>query len=153
MQVYKDTAAKDGISLESAPHGDKDFSLLGMPGSYRCQLTLPTAHFADICQRDDLHGTALHILLWPAAIFNSSMWRLVHAKRSEQAHESERNLCRRILHRPSDLQWRLLSYKDADEPLAITDLQRLEHASLASVIPITPGMLRAQGQQHAAQEV
>ena len=35
MQVYKDVAALDGISLESAPHGDKDFSLLGMPGSYR----------------------------------------------------------------------------------------------------------------------
>ena len=35
LQVYTATAAKDGISLESAPHGDKDFSLLGMPGSYR----------------------------------------------------------------------------------------------------------------------
>lgn len=47
--------------------------------------------------------------------------------------------CRRILHRPSDLQWRLLSYKEADEALAITDLQRLEHASLASVTPIDTG--------------
>ena len=47
--------------------------------------------------------------------------------------------CRRILHRPSDLQWRLLSYREADEALAITDLQRLEHASLASVIPIDTG--------------
>ncbi len=35
LQVYKDTAAKEGISLDSAPHGHKDFSLLGMPGSYR----------------------------------------------------------------------------------------------------------------------
>jgi hypothetical protein len=35
LQVYKDVAALDGISLESAPHRDKDFSLLGMPGSYR----------------------------------------------------------------------------------------------------------------------
>ena len=37
------------------------------------------------------------------------------------------------------MQWRLLSYKGADEDLAITDLQRMEHASLPSVIPITPG--------------
>ena len=35
MQVYRDTADRDGISLDIAPHGDKDFSLLGMPGSYR----------------------------------------------------------------------------------------------------------------------
>jgi len=35
LQVYKDTAAKEAISLDSAPHGHKDFSLLGMPGSYR----------------------------------------------------------------------------------------------------------------------
>ena len=47
--------------------------------------------------------------------------------------------CRRILHRPADLQWRLLSYQGADDDLAITDLQRLEHASLASVIPIDAG--------------
>lgn len=47
--------------------------------------------------------------------------------------------CRRILYRPADMQWRLLSYKSSDEPLAITDLQRMEHASLPSVIPITPG--------------
>lgn len=47
--------------------------------------------------------------------------------------------CRRVLHRPADMQWRLLSYKGADEDLAITDLQRMEHASLPSVIPITPG--------------
>ena len=37
------------------------------------------------------------------------------------------------------MQWRLLSYKGSDEPLAITDLQRMEHASLLSVIPIKPG--------------
>ena len=43
------------------------------------------------------------------------------------------------MHRPADLQWRLLSYKGADEDLAITDLQRLEHISLASVTPIDPG--------------
>ena len=35
LQVYTATAAQDGISLESAPHGDKDFSMLGMPGGYR----------------------------------------------------------------------------------------------------------------------
>ena len=43
------------------------------------------------------------------------------------------------MHRPADLQWRLLSYKGTDEDLAITDLQRLEHVSLASVTPIDPG--------------
>ena len=42
MQIYRDSAAADSISLETAPHGDKDFSLLGMPGSYRC-----VAHFHD----------------------------------------------------------------------------------------------------------
>ncbi|CAL5229719.1 g13095 [Coccomyxa viridis] len=77
-QIYRDTAERDGISLDTAPHGDKDFSLLGMPGSYR---------------------------------------RVTHPY------------------------WRLLSYKEADEALAITDLQRLEHASLASVIPIDTGKI------------
>ena len=47
--------------------------------------------------------------------------------------------CRRVLHRPADMQWRLLSYKGAAEDLAITDLQRMEHALLPSVITITPG--------------
>ena len=41
------------------------------------------------------------------------------------------------------MQWRLLSYKGADEDLAITDLQRMEHASLPSVTPITPGAKRS----------
>ena len=80
--MYSDLAAKDGISLTSAPHKHRDFSLASMAGDYR-----------------------------------------------------------RVLHRPSDLAWRLLAYSDPDEPLTQTDLQRLEGAAPPRVTPIAPGRM------------
>ena len=41
-QVYTDLAAKDGISLTSAPHKHRDFSLASMPGDYRRVLFRPS---------------------------------------------------------------------------------------------------------------
>ena len=41
MQVYRDLAAKDGISLDSTPHGVRDFSLTALPGGYRRLLHRP----------------------------------------------------------------------------------------------------------------
>ncbi len=80
MQVYRDLAAEDGIPLDSAPHGVRDFSLTALPGGYR-----------------------------------------------------------RLLHRPRDLNWRLLRYSDPDAPLAHSTLDRLSGAPPPSVQPISPG--------------
>ena len=79
-QVYTEVAARDGVSLTSAPHKHKDFSLLAMSGGYR-----------------------------------------------------------RVLHRPADMAWRLLSYSDPDEPLAQTDVERLQGAAPPQVTLIAPG--------------
>jgi hypothetical protein len=67
VQVYRRLAAEDGIALDSAPHGVRDFALTCLPGDYR-----------------------------------------------------------RVLHRPADLEWVLLRYQDADEPLAQADLDALQ---------------------------
>ncbi|KAK9908622.1 hypothetical protein WJX75_000533 [Coccomyxa subellipsoidea] len=78
-QVYRDLAAKDGISLDSTPHGVRDFSLTALPGGYR-----------------------------------------------------------RLLHRPRDLNWRLLRYSDPDAPLASSTLDRLTGVAPPAVNVITP---------------
>jgi len=80
LQVYEDLAAKDAISLDSAPHGVRDFSLAALPGGYR-----------------------------------------------------------RLLHRPRDLNWRLLRYSDPDAPLALSTLDRLIGVAPPEVHPLTPG--------------
>lgn len=81
VQVYRDLAAKDGISLDSAPHGVRDFLLTALPGGYR-----------------------------------------------------------RLLHRPRDLNWRLLRYSDPDAPLASSTLDRLTGVAPPAVNVITPGI-------------
>lgn len=80
LQVYTDLATKDGIPLDSAPHGVRDFSLTALPGGYR-----------------------------------------------------------RLLHRPRDLNWRLLRYSDPDAPLALSTLDRLTGAAPPAVNVIGPG--------------
>ncbi|BDA41229.1 Multisubstrate pseudouridine synthase 7 [Coccomyxa sp. Obi] len=91
-QVYRDLAAEDGISLDSAPHGVRDFSLTALPGGYR-----------------------------------------------------------RLLHRPRDLNWRLLRYSDPDEPLAHSTLDRLAGVPPPSVQPISPDEKVGEGEKVALQ--
>ena len=85
--MYKDLAAKDGIPLDSAPHGVRDFSVMALPGGYR-----------------------------------------------------------RLLHRPRDLNWRLLCYSDPDAPLASSTLDRLTGVAPPAVDVITPGIESNQGE-------
>jgi len=35
LQVYAELAARDGVSLESSPHGTRGFSITGLAGDYR----------------------------------------------------------------------------------------------------------------------
>ncbi|EIE24990.1 tRNA pseudouridine synthase D [Coccomyxa subellipsoidea C-169] len=91
-QVYRDLAAKDGIPLDSAPHGVRDFSMTALPGGYR-----------------------------------------------------------RLLHRPRDLNWRLLRYSDPDAPLALSTLDRLTGVAPPAVNAIESGEEVGAGEKIALQ--
>ena len=69
-QVYIDTAAGDGVSLDSCLHSVKDFSLTQLPGDYRRVLHKPAdlkwalLHYSDpnqtlsLTQAEELDGAA-----------------------------------------------------------------------------------------------
>ncbi|CAL8462051.1 g1582 [Coccomyxa elongata] len=58
---------------------------------------------------------------------------------------------RRLLHRPRDLNWRLLRYSDPDAPLAHSTLDRLSGAPPPSVQPISPDEKVGEGEKVALQ--
>jgi tRNA pseudouridine13 synthase len=116
--VYAELATLDGVSLDSSPHGTKEFSVEELPGAYRRVLH----SLQDLEVGDAVNFIAV---LHPRA-FAPGALRLV----------GNRTWLSSFTAQSAALQYEILRYSHPDTDLALTDLMELEGRQLPP--PVAP---------------
>lgn len=144
VQVYIDTAAKDGISLESPCHAVREFQITGLvstsppPSTHTCTHYHRTSMICPLNIKPAAPAFVFaHILPWGVLscctaygtlnVSSGSRWHLgfEHAPMFNILQAGD---YRRLLHKAGELEWALLQYADPDAALTASDSALAEGA-------------------------